>query len=112
MDFYELNKVMNDSEYRHSTIEMYNESPNWNRVYSASIDGPPLKPVSISGAEVQIRELAIQIRTTFGLDEKWNDHKQEILDATQLLDKAADQLGKEMDGDKRNDPHKFQAGKD
>jgi len=75
--------------------------------YNPSIDGPPLKPGTISGAEMQIKELATQIRTTFGLDPKWADHKKQILDATKLLDQAADSIGDYMDGSLRNDPHKF-----
>jgi hypothetical protein len=97
MNFYELNKIMNDIEYQREMVEMY----------IPSIDGPPLKPSTIAGVEVQIRELATQIRTTFGLDEKWDDHKNQIFDATKILDQAADQIGRKMDGDKRNDPHKF-----
>jgi len=120
MDFYELNKVMNDSEYRHATVEMDENTeeikthPMKTRkgksvTYSPSIDGPPLKPYTISGAEIQNKELATQIRTTFGLDPKWDDHKKQILDATKLLDQAADSIGDYMDGSLRNDPHQFQS---
>lgn len=109
---------MNDSEYRQATVEMAESTdeikphPMKTRkgmsvTYNPSIDGPPLKPSTISGAEMQIKELATQIRTTFGLDPKWADHKDQIVAATKLLDQAADSIGDYMDGDKRNDPHKF-----
>jgi hypothetical protein len=76
--------------------------------YNQSIDGPPLQPHTISGAEVQIRQLASNIRTTFNLDPQWKDHQQQILKATQLLDQAADMLDDgSMGGDLRNAPHKY-----
>jgi hypothetical protein len=111
MDFYELNKKMNEANLDENTEEIKPHPMKTRKgmsvPYNPSIDGPPLKPGTISGAEMQIKELATQIRTTFGLDPKWDDHKKQILDATKLLDQAADSIGDYMDGDKRNDPHKF-----
>ena len=75
--------------------------------YNSSVDGPPLEPHTIHGAENQIRTLARNIRTTFGLDPKWQQYKQQILKATQQLDEAANILGEEMSGDERNDPHQY-----
>jgi hypothetical protein len=43
--------------------------------YNQNIDGPPLEPATISGAQVQIRQLAFNIRTTFVLDEKFIQYK-------------------------------------
>lgn len=75
--------------------------------YRASIDGPPLNPHTISGAENQIRELARQIRTTFGIDERWRVHKPQIVQACSILDKAADIIGSNMSDEERMLPHKF-----
>lgn len=77
--------------------------------YNQSIDGPPLMPKSISGAEVQIRTLASNIRTTFNLDPQWKEYQQQILKATELLDQAADMLDEsgKMSGDLRNAAHKY-----
>jgi len=80
-------------------LENKNESYN----YNPSIDGPPLEPHTISGAEVQIRQLATNIRTTFGLDPKWKDYQQQFQQATALLEKAASLLDDgTMSGDLRN----------
>jgi hypothetical protein len=80
---------------------------NENYSYSQHIDGPPLEPHTISGAEVQIRQLARNIRTTFNLDERWKQHHQQILKATELLDQAANAIGEAMSGEERNTPHQY-----
>lgn len=73
-----------------------------NESYNPNIDGPPLEPHTLMGARTQIQILARNIRTTFGLDEKWNS--QAIHDATQHLEQAAMALAKL---DNRIVPHKF-----
>lgn len=78
-----------------------------NENYTASIDGPPLEPHTISGAEYQIRHLARNIRTTFNLDDRWKQYQQQISQATQLLDQAANTIGNIMSGEERNTPHKY-----
>jgi len=78
--------------------------------YTPSIDGPALQPHTISGAEVQIRQLASNIRTTFNLDERWKEHHTQILQATKLLDDAANMIGNVMSGEERNTPHKYHRG--
>ena len=76
--------------------------------YEPSLDGPPLLPHTISGAEIQIRHLASNIRTTFGIDPRWQDHKQRIHKVMELLDKAAGLLDDgTMNGEMRNTPHKY-----
>lgn len=80
---------------------------NENYSYTQSIDGPPLEPHTISGAEVQIRQLAKNIRTTFNLDERWKQYHAQILQATRLLDEAANTIGNIMSGEERNSPHRF-----
>lgn len=80
---------------------------NESYAYTPSIDGPPLEPHTISGAEVQIRQLATNIRTTFNLDERWKQHHQQILQATKMLDEAANMIGNIMSGEERNTPHRF-----
>jgi len=76
--------------------------------YTQSIDGPPLHPHTIAGAEVQIRTLAMNIRTTFKLDEKFAQFHEQIMKATTLLEQAADTIGQgDMSGEARNTAHKF-----
>ena len=84
------------------------ENENYN--YTPTIDGPPLEPHTISGAEVQIRQLSTNIRTTFNLDPRWNQYRNQIIEATNLLDKAADLIGNVMSGEERNTPHRFHRG--
>jgi len=55
---------------------------------------PLLQPYTLSGAEKQIRMLATNIRTTFGLDPKWESYKEQILAATQHLEEGANLLSK------------------
>ena len=50
------------------------------------------QPDTISGAEVQIRTLAHNIRTAFSNDPKWNEYELQIQQATMLLDRAAGML--------------------
>lgn len=79
-----------------------------NLLYRPEIDGPPLNPHTISGAEVQIKQLASNIRTSFGLDPQWQDHKQRIIKAMNLLDQAAGLLDDgTMGGKMRNTPHQY-----
>ena len=75
--------------------------------YSERIDGPPLNPHTISGAENQIRALASNIRTTFNLDPRWKKYRDQILASTKHLEEAADALGEKMSGDERNQPHQY-----
>ena len=75
--------------------------------YSPSIDGPPLEPKSIHGAENQIRTLAANIRTTFNLDPRWARYKDQILAATKHLDEGADALGTGMSREERGQPHQY-----
>lgn len=81
------------------------ENENYN--YAPSIDGPALEPHTINGAEMQIRQLARNIRTTFNLDERWKPYHAQILQATKLLDEAANTIGNIMSGEERNTPHRF-----
>jgi hypothetical protein len=74
-------------------------------LYSQSIDGPPLEPTSISGAENQIRTLARNIRTSFNFDPRWKKFQDQILSATKHLDDGANMLGKNMSREERNQPH-------
>lgn len=74
--------------------------------YSQSIDGPALSPTTIHGAENQIRVMALNIRTTFGLDKRFN--KAAIYKACELLEQAASLLDDgTLTGDTRNSPHEF-----
>jgi hypothetical protein len=75
--------------------------------YTPSIDGPPLEPHTISGAEVQIKQLASHIRTSFNLDDRWTQYHQQIAQAAELLNQAADLLGRVMTSSERNTPHKY-----
>ena len=78
----------------------------WNEqvTYQQSIDGPPLDPHTISGAEVQIRTLALHIRSNFIHipNSKWRDYRNQILAASEMLDRAANTIGENMDGEVRN----------
>ena len=75
--------------------------------YTQSIDGPPLDPHTISGAEVQIKQLARNIRSSFNVDERWKQYQRQISQATEMLEQAADLLGKIMSSEERNTPHKY-----
>lgn len=75
--------------------------------YIPEIDGPPLLPKHIHGAEVQIKNLAGNIRTTFGLDERYAKFKMQINKAADLLDEAANLIGNVMSSEERMQPHKF-----
>ena len=78
--------------------------------YDQKLDGPPLMPHHISGAENQIRTLARNLRTTFNLDPEFQAHHEQIFKAAQLLDQAADIIGDTMLGDQahfRGKTHKF-----
>ena len=86
------------------TFREYRES-NWG--YSQHLDGPPLKPKTIAGAEQQIYKLAEEIRNTFGIDEKWARHKDQIFRATIMMDEAAELLGQGMNAEERNDEHRW-----
>lgn len=78
----------------------------WNEqiIYQPTIDGPPLDPHTISGTEVQIRTLASHIRSNFIHipNSKWMDYKNQILTACEMLDRAANTIGANMDGELRN----------
>jgi len=75
--------------------------------YSQHLDGAPLKPKTIVGAEEQIYELAREIRTTFGLDKRWAMYKNQIVRATSMMDDAAKLLGEGMSGEERSTEHNF-----
>ncbi len=76
--------------------------------FSQQIDGPALTPKNISGAEIQIRGLARNLRTTFLLDDpNFASHTEQIKEAISLLEKAADVIGRDMSGDVRSQPHKY-----
>jgi len=75
--------------------------------YDPNIDGPPLRPMTIAQAEAQIRELATYIRTTFGVDPRFTEHKSNIFQATQSMEGIANQLTEGMGDDLRNQAHRF-----
>jgi hypothetical protein len=72
--------------------------------YQPLIDGPPLDPHTISGAEVQMRTLATHIRSNFVHipNSKWLNFRNQILKACELLEQAANTIGENMDGELRN----------
>ena len=74
----------------------------WN--YQPTIDGPALDPHTISGAEVQIRTLARNIRSSFVYmpNSKWADYRDQIFKACEMLDQAANTIGDNMSGEIRN----------
>ena len=77
----------------------------WNeQVYQPTIDGAPLDPRTIAGAEVQIRTLALRIRSNFVHipNSQWSDYRNQILKATELMDQAANTIGENMSGELRN----------
>ena len=74
--------------------------------YNPAIDGPPLQPKTASGAMYQIQALALEIRTTFGLDERFAEYKQHIMKCSELLEQAAGAMAQVM----ASDPHKFHRG--
>lgn len=82
-------------------------SPYWDFPYNPNSDGPPLKPNSISAAQIQIHELARNIRSSFFYDENFKEHEAEIRKATQLLDEAGKLLFNVGDSELRRKPHKF-----
>ncbi len=73
-------------------------------IYRPEIDGPPLKPKTIAGAEQQIRHLAYEIRGTFGSDPRLQAYKWQIQQATEMLERAASIIGNVMSGEERNLP--------
>ena len=82
-------------------------SKNINENVIVALDGEPLKPRTISGAERQIRQLALEIRTTFGLDERFKNHPG-IQACSKLLEQAASVLDDgSLSGEERNAPHRF-----
>lgn len=72
----------------------------WTETFNQNIDGPPLTPDTIMGAENQLKALARNIRTTFLLDPRFKNNPG-ILEATNLIDKAADVIGNDVDGSLR-----------
>lgn len=78
-----------------------------NVTFNPNIDGEPLNPKTIAGAEVQIRTLARNIRTSFGLDKSFGNNHQSIHKAAELIDQAANIIGNDMDGDLRNQSHGY-----
>lgn len=74
--------------------------------YDQRIDGPPLTPNTLNSAENQILTLARNIRTTFKLDDRWNDHHFHLDQAIKLLEDAAQIISK-IPAEDRNIPHKF-----
>ena len=60
--------------------------------YQSSLDGPPLQPNSIPGAENQIKTLSINIRHLSRNKQFPKSVQESIFRATELLDQAANQL--------------------
>jgi hypothetical protein len=71
--------------------------------YNPRIDGEPLQPKTAMGAALQCEYLATQIRTTFGLDERFAAHRDAIHKCGELLEQAAREMYKVL----VSDPHKF-----
>jgi hypothetical protein len=71
--------------------------------YNPQLDGQPLKPTTISGAQNQIFELARNIRTTFMLDERFKPYAQYLRECEESLDHAAHVLSNVS----VDEPHKF-----
>ena len=84
---------------------MYTLSERLN--YDQRVDGPPLHPNTISGAEVQIRYLASEIFTTFCVDPQFQQYREQIMQARSLMEQAADALGQGMAPELRSATHSY-----
>lgn len=89
-------------------MKKFNHWVNESFVYNQQIDGPPLKTHTIAAAEVQIRQLALELRTSFGLDKRFEQYHDQIFKAAELLEKAVSTLESvRARGIDRNTPHKY-----
>ncbi len=75
--------------------------------YRQGVDGPPLQPTTIHGAEHQLDQIAQNLEYTFGRDERFAQFKDDIAEAVNYIRKAVSVLGPVEMGELRTARHKF-----